>query len=181
MSTLTNIFIGFLPQNHALSYMSKPSPFEGIDMVIYIRLPEDKKKVHYVVKDSFGLRFFKEEELWKMAYQNTVGDAACMNFFGMNIISNEDKFLGASRVLNLDAVRACIESYGTTNLIVIPSSIHEMILVPHHENEDLDHITETIKNVNADEMSVRQNEILADKAFPLDLEKIKEIAAMFAE
>lgn len=181
MSNLTNIFIGFLPHNHSLNYMTKPSPFEGIDMVIYIRLPEAKNKVHYVIKDSFGLRFFKEEELWKMAYQNTINDATFMNFFGMNVISNEDMFLGASRVLSLDAVRACMESYGTTNLVVIPSSVHEIILVPYHENEDLDYITGTVKKVNADEMSVRQNEILADKAFPLDLEKIKEIAAMFAE
>ena len=47
-------------------------------------------------------------------------------------------FRGASAVLNREAVKVFAEIENVKRIIVIPSSIHEMILIPCYENEDVE-------------------------------------------
>lgn len=90
-----------------------------------------------------------------------------MDFIGMKYLTteNEPKY-GAWGILNADMQKEIIRRYG--ECIVIPSSIHEVILLPT-ESEfgslDADSLATQIKEVN--EMEVAPEEILSDHAYLL--------------
>ena len=76
-------------------------------------------------------------------------------------------FRGASAVLNREAVKVFAEIENVKRIIVIPSSIHEMILIPCYENEDVEEelkrCSEIVELVN--EEKVDPTERLTNRAY----------------
>ena len=79
------------------------------------------------------------------------------------VISNECKMKGASAILNKEALAQFARSHNTEDIIIIPSSIHEMLLVPYTEDMDLDYFSAMVREVNNTE--VRPEERLTDRAY----------------
>lgn len=65
--------------------------------------------------------------------------------FDMLYISNSSYINGAAECLNDDAMEEALDTLGTDKMVVIPSSIHEVIVVPYDENiNDINAIVEEV-------------------------------------
>lgn len=88
----------------------------------------------------------------------------------MYIITNRIKHKGASAILNKKMLKEFGEKFHSDKVIVLPSSIHECILMPGTmiKNEyDLPYLTEMVSEVNCTD--VAPHEQLSDRAYVLNL------------
>lgn len=82
--------------------------------------------------------------------------------FPMYVLSNRTKINGASCILYNDLLSTIAERY-QTDFYILPSSIHEVILLPVTESRDMEELSEMTKEVNATQLS--KEEILSDHAY----------------
>ena len=85
----------------------------------------------------------------------------------MYAITNKTALLGASAVLDVNAIREYFSGSGITKLVVLPSSIHEMLLVPADNAPGMDEMNEMVKSIN--ETQVRPEERLTDRAYIMEI------------
>lgn len=153
-----------------------------IYLVVLGKLPQGYATVtiHKEHMEHWGIT---EEDLWKLACENTPklakpqimslcdmvnrmmgieakeqlpGDA------GMYVLTNTDRINGASCMLYDDVVSGFAGGIGK-DLYIIPSSIHEVILMPADAFPDVDRMIEIIKEVNSTQVS--KEEILSYKLY----------------
>lgn len=80
----------------------------------------------------------------------------------MHVLTNERCYFGACCLLYPDALQEISDTLGD-NLFLLPSSIHEVILVPASAVENPSELRETVHEVNLTE--VAQDEILSDSVY----------------
>ena len=100
--------------------------------------------------------------------RSVLGDALFDEFpdedrIGLHIITTKDKVKGASAILHRGALREFADDHGTNKLIVIPSSVHEMLILPYDGTQDIDEFSALVKEVNATQ--VRPEDQLGDQAY----------------
>ena len=101
--------------------------------------------------DGFGMPFLEEMKMY--------------------VLTNKEKSYGAIEILNPSVQDKIAEVFGN-RYCVLPSSVHEVIILPyigdvaHHSIEELESM---IKEVNQEQLS--EDEILSDKAYMVDAEK----------
>ncbi len=88
----------------------------------------------------------------------------------MNILSNEKKVNGAAQILNKSALAAVSEKMGD-EFIIIPSSVHEVIVLPYSVEMDADYLKMMIGEVNENELSPQDK--LSDHAYIYSYGEIK--------
>ena len=124
------------------------------------------------------------EEVFKMGYENNhkVVDWFSMreclgipqeiveylNLPQMFVLTNKERFEGAAAILDKKAITELSKKTGTYKWTVIPSSRHEVIMLPSVDGSDLDTVRETVKMVNAE--SVSPEDVLADDAFEITVD-----------
>ena len=69
----------------------------------------------------------------------------------MSILSNKDKFFGAAQILNPEVMKTISDKIGN-GFWILPSSVHEVIILPDNEALDKDDLTCMIKAVNENEL-----------------------------
>lgn len=79
----------------------------------------------------------------------------------MYVMSNEDKTLGAITVLYPGVLNAFYEKHG--NFYVLPSSIHEVILIPVSEGIEERELQNMVEEVNR--LALKQEEFLSDNVY----------------
>lgn len=79
----------------------------------------------------------------------------------MYVLTNTDKVFGASMLLNKDLLASIKERLG--DYYIIPSSIHEVIIVPESAGVDLECLEQMVHDVNMSE--VAPEDILSDRVF----------------
>lgn len=80
----------------------------------------------------------------------------------MYTLTNKEKLYGASVIL-YDGVLETLANQVGMDLIIIPNSVHELILLPYNGIIDTKSATEMIKEVNRTELST--DEVLSDHAY----------------
>lgn len=80
----------------------------------------------------------------------------------MYVLSNEQRYFGASCMLYPQALKE-ISQRLNDNLYILPSSIHEVILIPASFADDANELSEIVQEVNISE--VAQDEILSDTVY----------------
>lgn len=80
----------------------------------------------------------------------------------MIVLSNDIGINGASVILYQDLIEKIADNYDS-NLYIIPSSIHEMIVVPQIDEEMYDVLSCMVKEIN--EKFVDEDEILSDRVY----------------
>lgn len=95
-----------------------------------------------------------EEELLAKRKEN--GAAA------MYVLSNHTRINGAACIL-YDGVLEKIAEMLECNLFILPSSVHEVILIPEKGDEDYERLSEMVREVNETQLS--PEEVLADHAY----------------
>lgn len=81
---------------------------------------------------------------------------------GMYVVSNEKQLFGAATIV-YPQVRARIADIMGGDYIILPSSIHELIVIPSQIGGRVDDLNNMINEVNA--TMVRRDEILSDHAY----------------
>ena len=134
-----------------------------------------------------------EEDLWNLAEQNTVrllkikfmdtylmavemgvlGDPMAMICGGADwdklyVLTNEDVVNGACLILNKVIMRSLAEKFGH-GFMVVPSSIHETLLVnDDYDEERAAELKEIISNVNS---TLRKEDVLSNNLYYWDMER----------
>ena len=102
-------------------------------------------------------------DLDRIAKENTarILPAKCVDFNGMTIVTNESGSMGASAVLYSDLVAEIANGFGS-DVYLIPSSIHEFIVLPVG-GFDVQSLCEMIREANSS--VVRPKEVLSDHPY----------------
>ena len=118
-----------------------------------------------------------ESEAWETAENNVRKETEIIQLsrFPMSaeecemfIISNKSRFRGASAVLNKKVMKAFANLVNTKKIMILPSSIHEMILIPCHDCEyDIESCSEIVKHVNENEVELTEQ--LTDRAYIIEV------------
>jgi hypothetical protein len=85
----------------------------------------------------------------------------------MYILSNEKGIHGASSLLYMDVIREFAELLNS-DLFILPSSIHEIILMPVKNPNDKEKLQRMVKEVN--DILVPLEEVLSDNVYIYSLE-----------
>lgn len=184
---LSHIYIG-LQKDSTEDIIKRNSGLDGIESYLYIRREKSKD-------ESFSVRItdmllakakISLDEAWSNAEANTNAETkiesmakVMSEMMGFEyseemdemtpfyILSNTCKMKGASAVLNKKVLSEFGEKYHTDRVVVLPSSIHEMLIVPYTEDIDLNTFSEMVGEVNNTE--VDPTERLTDRAYIITL------------
>ena len=63
------------------------------------------------------------------------------------VLSNQKRAYGARAILRTDLLQAFAMGAGR-NLYILPSSVHELILIPDNGNYSVDDMRETVRTIN---------------------------------
>ena len=81
----------------------------------------------------------------------------------MLVATNEHGNKGAVQFLNKEMMNEIKKEYAVENLVILPSSIHECIIVPKTKDTDLGDLSRMVRDVNVS--TVAEREQLANRAF----------------
>ncbi|SHI97178.1 hypothetical protein SAMN02745229_03916 [Butyrivibrio fibrisolvens DSM 3071] len=162
------------------------SELEGIESYLYIggEMGEDgysiKVSASYLENASVS-----ESEAWEQARKNTFADTQIESMakvmselmgvpydeemeseMPMYIITNRKKMKGASAICDRKHLAEFTEQHHTKKLLVLPSSVHEMIIIPYTDDMDIEMFSDMVSQVNASE--VAPEERLTDRAYVLE-------------
>lgn len=83
----------------------------------------------------------------------------------MKILSNEQRIHGAASILYPGLLEELAHEMGA-NLFVLPSSVHEVILLPDHNEEDPEQLKAMVRDVNRTQLE--PEEVLSDNLYYFD-------------
>lgn len=158
---------------------------EFLDLTVYCRLVFAKDETGIastVVKDGMLVRWgISEQDMWeaassnlkKEAYQfmnlrSLIGKSAkaadikeCRSA-SMCVLTNRVMYYGAAGILRTDLLEK-LAQLKETDLYILPSSVHEVILLPALDCWDVDELRQMVKSVNAG--SVDKMDWLSDEVY----------------
>lgn len=142
--------------------------------------------VDYKIVERFS---FQEDELFKKARENVEKNSILINMSEvlglfdepvdaadeyLFIATNEERVYGAAVLGCPDFLKKCREKIGC-DVYVIPSSVHEVLLLKKGEHVDAKSVAEVIRDVNTNE--VQEDEVLSYSLYELDENGNVKIAA----
>ena len=83
----------------------------------------------------------------------------------MYVLTNSDKHYGAKAVLDTQKMDEIAEKLGG-DFVILPSSVHEVLILPNAAEMDRSALEEMVRTVNATE--VKPNEVLSDNVYCFD-------------
>ena len=83
----------------------------------------------------------------------------------MYVLSNSEKHYGAKAVLDTQKMEEIAEKLGG-DYVILPSSVHEVLILPNAAEMDRPALEEMVRTVNATE--VKPNEVLSDNVYVYD-------------
>lgn len=157
---------------------------DGLIVVPYIRLKNDEFGGYASVKVTRQILQnwdVSEDEVFRIAYENSAKDVKFVNMAymmaemmglpvevaeamagdnEMYVLSNSDKMFGAIGAL---VAREMLKERFPDGYVILPSSVHEVIVLPYTAGMDTDCLNEMVKEVNMQE--VLPEEVLGDRAY----------------
>lgn len=89
------------------------------------------------------------------------------DFPRLYVVTNRAKYRGASAILDKAVLKAFGKKHKIKKLAVLPSSIHEMLILPYNESINMDDLSFMVADVNATQ--VEPEERLTDRAYLIEL------------
>lgn len=171
-----NIAIG-LQRKHEDNLIKKESGLDNIEKYLYLNVEIAGDKGTIKITDKvLGSMSVSEDTLWAWAEGNlhattVIEDMSEMfGLPGMNsgmmfVVSNINKHLGAANALDSDTIKAFASENGFEDYYLIPSSKHEMILLPNRKDMTLniEMLSQMVVEVNC--TTVDEIDQLGDKAY----------------
>ena len=168
--------------------IKRQSIFEGIEQFLFIAGNRSEEgrwsvKLNPQIVSASGLDV---EELWEIGEENTYSEFSIETLADvlsgilnddtlelgdsvpMYIVSNKDKLNGASCACDAEHINAWAHERGYSRLCFLPSSTHEMIIVPVSDDSfNLEEMSRRVKEVN--ETQVQPQDRLTDRAYLIDV------------
>lgn len=184
---MKHVRIGLEHENEHITALSRQTEYQGLMQYLYItsELNDDTKWSVRVTPQLAETACVAVDELWEAAEKNTFADSTICSMaqilvemgmldaddavaeadaFPMYVISNHSRQRGASAILNKDMLKQFADEHNCKKLVILPSSIHECILIPCDDEEmSIDNFDNMVQEVNATQ--VAPEEILFDHAF----------------
>lgn len=185
---LDNIYIGFQKESNQSDIIKKKSEFDGIEEYLYIRenLKDGEIYTSKISQKLIDYANISIEEAWKKAEINTIAETKLESMHKifedilgieytedidennpMFVISNEIKNKGAACILNKKILVDFANRFNVKKIVLLPSSIHEMIVLPYFDGMDENELNEMVRQVNVTE--VNPTERLTDRAYILEI------------
>ena len=133
--------------------------FPDLILVPYIQITDEAStKVTGFLLDDWGVA---EEQMFNDAYKATKAVGGNISsFLGMNVISNATKTYGAIMAITETDM---LDSKFPKGYYLIPSSVHEMLVMPADIGISIDDMNEMVRSVN--EAEVKPEEVLSDHVY----------------
>lgn len=192
------VFLGLIARENAGELLTRPCPvLPGLDYFMYVQVNGNPEYVSRIkgsnlpaVLGTLGME--TSGELWKVAEANTKFAATCNKLggvmeelfgvnepepddFGLYVLTTKDMALGAGAICATDKLKAVAEASGSDKMVIIPSSVHELLVfsVPEDTTEDcLPWYSEMVREVNCDPTMMHPEDRLCDSAFFLDVSEL---------
>lgn len=179
---MENLYIG-LQKTGSENIVKLKTDFEGIEKYLYVRI-NDKNASFKLTGSLLAELKVDESKAWKAAEVNTFADTKIIPMNKMlsellgqeieesellpqYIVTNTVKFGGASAIMDKNALKRLAKRLDTHKFIVLPSSIHEMIVIPDDGNGSMEEFNVMVKEVN--QTQVAPEERLADCAYVIEV------------
>ncbi len=174
------------------NHVKRPCELEGLEyyMMITDLVPGGSFTIH-ITKEALERAGIEEKEAWDRAVANTCEDTQIMKLdeitreiLGMDlgeeeedipfyVITNQNCYRGAGALVNKNLLRPVAEKYGADKLVILPSSVHELIVGPYKsDEEELQTLSALVKQIN--EHCVNPKERLTDRAYVLSVKERME-------
>lgn len=93
----------------------------------------------------------------------------------VHILTNKLKINGAVNAVDMDVMDSVAEVLEENTFYVIPSSVHEVLLLPYSDEYDYQYLEDVIKEVN--ETQLMEEEVLSYRAYIVDVQARKFMLA----
>lgn len=172
-----NIYIG-LRKRSSTHGLKRPSDLPDIEEYVYMVLDEGTARLLNGIEKVSGMT---ESEIWKAAEENTKKEAVITplgkliaeaegieydeahdSLKHVEVLTNTRKVYGASAMISKELLKEFAERHNVKNVIIIPSSVHEVLVMPEGEIE-LSNISRLVAGIN--QRLVSESDRLADKAY----------------
>ena len=87
---------------------------------------------------------------------------------GMFVLTNKHKMNGATMIM-FDEVRQKVGKYVGGDYYILPTSVHEVIIIPKRYTSDISYLTYMIRSANRDERIVRPDDFLSDNLYEYNM------------
>lgn len=171
--------------------VKKPCPyFDKVEEYLYISQEQGTDGQYFmgVRADVLEQSGISESEAWEAATRNlhdnavlktmqeTLEDSLGINLdfmfpeedFPMYVMTNKNNLHGASSVLDDEILKQLAVDCGTDVLLLIPSSIHEVLILPSETECSIDEMRMLVMSVNAEEVAPQDQ--LSDEPYLWKLE-----------
>ena len=176
-----NITIG-LQQITSEEIAKRPTDFEGIEQYLMVQDDTYCFRVREELLSKVGIDI---DKAWKIAMDNLIANTILkpLNeelaertenplFFSddcnITIISNTKRYKGAAAILNRGTLRAFAENNKIDKFFIIPSSIHECLLVPGTKGFNIEVLTYMLRAIN--ETDVDDIDVLSNYVYEIKIE-----------
>lgn len=182
-----HIYIGVQKKSNDNFLVKRDCGYDGIEAYVYVRGDNAEgtwsMKIDKTYLDHLKLSI---EEIWKKAEINTYAETVIQSMaqilsemcgipydesmeldIPMYVVSNKIKNKGASSILDKLKLKEFAKKHQVDQLIVFPSSIHEMLILPYNPNIDMEDMTDMVRQINAAE--VTPEERLTDQAYLIEI------------
>lgn len=181
---LSHLYIGIQKESDE-DLIKRKSELEGLELYLYIR--EDQECFSIKVTDRLLSKVgIKKSDAWEKAEENTKSETVVDTLSNVMarmcnipsedhidelmpiyVISNQIGTKGASCVINKEALHKIGKKHESSKLIILPASIHEMLVVPSSYGLDINDLSATVFQVNKEE--VQPEERLTDRAYVVEV------------
>lgn len=183
-----HVYLG-LQRESAEDLLKEKCYLEGLETYLYVRAESEHDGMYSMkLKRDFIEKIdIDEQELWNLARENTYKDVTVRtmseiisemcgiphdeisNEYGeastyeptIYVVSNSCMTRGASAILNKKVLEDIGRKHGTDTLIILPSSIHEVLVVPYKEGMDMNDMRAMVSEVNATEV-LPEDQLISD-------------------
>lgn len=130
-----------------------------------------------LMKEDFLIQSITEiiGELFQLKPEKEYGTEDITDM-GLYVLSNKQRIFGARAMCRKDILKAFAEELGS-NLYIIPSSVHELILTKDDGNISAGWIKEVVQEINGNSYTIKPEEVLSDSVYYYD-RKTEEIQIM---
>ena len=185
---LKNIYIA-LQKTSNEEMERKETCFSGIEQFMSIRINQDNGIVGTikVTKEYLQVANVSIDEAWEYAEKNTNKESTIISLkqyvkenlgeplpdfmiemkLPLFLVSNESGQKGAAAILNKKMLRDFGNEYNIHKIVVIPSSINEMMIFPYDGSSNFDFWCAMVKDVN--ETMVRPEDRLSDRVYVMEI------------
>lgn len=183
---LSHVFVAVQKEGKQ-ELVKRNSVLEGIEAYLYIRdeIGDCENGSIKLTVEMLEMAGISVEEAWERAMENLHRETEIENLtamlcgmvgeeFGLDmetsvplyILTNRVRCMGAGAILDRVALQEFAKRHHTKKIVVFPSSVHEMILLPDAELFELDVMSQMVADINASEVSPEER--LTDRAYILE-------------